>query len=71
MADNSRREFLIRTARAGVALSIGAPLLGACYGEDVYEPTGVYDVIVVGGGAAGLVAVTKLQQHCHDGETRV
>jgi choline dehydrogenase-like flavoprotein len=62
MADNSRREFLIRTARAGVALSIGAPLLGACYGEDVYEPTGVYDVIVVGGGAAGLVAVTKLQR---------
>ena len=58
MLDRSRRDFLIRTGRAGLAVSIGTPLLGACYGEDIYEPTGVYDVIIVGGGAAGIVVAT-------------
>ena len=62
MLDRSRRDFLIRTGRAGLAVSIGTPLLGACYGEDIYEPTGVYDVIIVGGGAAGIVVATKLQR---------
>lgn len=27
----------------------------------MYEPTGVYDVIIVGGGAAGVIAATRLQ----------
>jgi hypothetical protein len=62
MPNTSRRDFLIRTGRAGLVVSIGTPLLGACYGEDIYEPTGVYDVIIVGGGAAGVVVATKLQR---------
>jgi hypothetical protein len=41
MSNNSRRDFLIRTGRAGLVVSIGTPLLGACYGEDLLEPSGV------------------------------
>lgn len=61
MPDKTRRDFLIRTGRTGLAVGLGTPLLGACWGEDVTEPTGVYDVIIVGGGAAGLIVATKLQ----------
>ncbi|MEO6564684.1 MAG: GMC family oxidoreductase [Casimicrobiaceae bacterium] len=59
---NDRREFLIRTGRAGLAVAIGTPLLGACLGEEVVEPAGGYDVIIVGAGAAGIIVATKLQR---------
>lgn len=62
MSNASRRDFLIRTGRAGLAAGLGTPMLDACYGEDVYAPTGVYDVIIVGGGAAGIIVATKLQR---------
>lgn len=62
MSNNNRRDFLIRTGRAGLAVSLGTPLLGACFGQDTDEPTGVYDAIVVGGGAAGIIVATKLQR---------
>ena len=45
----------------GLAASVGSPWLSGCYGEDVYEPTGVYDAIVVGGGSAGAIVAAKLQ----------
>jgi choline dehydrogenase-like flavoprotein len=61
MTDRTRREFLKRTGRAGLAVCLGTPLLDACYGEDVYEPTGDYDAIIVGAGAAGIIVATKLQ----------
>ena len=62
MPNTTRRDFLIHAGRAGLALSIGPPLLGACVGENTDEPTGVYDVIIVGGGAAGIIVATKLQR---------
>ena len=58
----SRREFLLRTGGAGLAASVGSPWLSGCYGEDVNEPTGVYDAIIVGGGTAGSIVATKLQR---------
>jgi cation diffusion facilitator CzcD-associated flavoprotein CzcO len=61
MPDHGRREFLVRNGRAALAVGLGTPLLTACWGEDVSEPTGDYDAIIVGGGAAGLIVATKLQ----------
>jgi cellobiose dehydrogenase (acceptor) len=58
----SRREFLIRTGSAGLAAGVGSPWLSGCYGEDVYEPAGVYDAIIVGGGTAGAIVAAKLQR---------
>ena len=70
MTDPTRREFLKRTGRAGLAVGLGTPLLTACFGEDVYEPTGVYDAIIVGAGAAGVIVATKLQL-ASDGRKRI
>jgi choline dehydrogenase-like flavoprotein len=52
----------MRTGGAGLAASVGSPWLSGCYGEDVYEPAGVYDAIIVGGGTAGSIVAAKLQR---------
>jgi cellobiose dehydrogenase (acceptor) len=57
----SRREFLVSGGKAALAAGIGAPALAGCWGEEVYEPTGVYDAIIVGGGTAGIIVAAKLQ----------
>lgn len=63
MARVSRRRFLHHAGRAGLAVGIGSQLgtLAGC-GDTVDEPTGSYDAIVVGAGAAGAIVATKLQQ---------
>jgi choline dehydrogenase len=45
-------------------------LLSGCYGEDVFDPTGVYDAIIVGGGTAGSIVAAKLQR-ASDGRKRI
>ncbi|MFO1323451.1 MAG: GMC family oxidoreductase [Burkholderiales bacterium] len=62
MSRSTRRDFLVRTGRAGLAVGVGGPLVAGCWGEDAYDPTGVYDAIIVGGGTAGAIVATKLQQ---------
>jgi cellobiose dehydrogenase (acceptor) len=59
----SRRRFLGRTGRAGLAIGLGSQLgaLAGC-GDAVDEPSGSYDAIVVGAGAAGAIVATKLQE---------
>lgn len=66
----SRRDFLMRSGRTGLAVGIGAPLVSGCWGEDIYDPVGVYDVIVVGGGAAGAIVAARLQ-HASNGRKRI
>jgi len=58
----TRREILLRGGRAGLAVGIGVPLVAGCWGEDVNEAAGAYDVIVVGGGAAGAIVAARLQR---------
>ena len=60
MAATDRRRFLLNSAGAGLAAATGVPLLGGCWGEEVYTPTDTYDAIVVGGGAAGAIVAAKL-----------
>jgi len=57
----TRREFLLSGAKAALATGIGVPALAGCWGEEVYEPTGVYDAIVIGGGTAGIIVASRLQ----------
>ena len=57
----TRRELLISGAKAALATGIGVPALAGCWGEEVYEPRGVYDAIIVGGGTAGIIVASKLQ----------
>lgn len=61
LVKKSRRAFLASGGKAALAAGIGAPALAGCWGEDVYEPTGVYDAIIVGGGTAGIIVAAKLQ----------
>lgn len=61
LVKTSRRAFLVSGGKAALAAGIGAPALAGCWGEDVYEPTGVYDAIIVGGGTAGIIVAAKLQ----------
>ena len=51
-------------------MGIGAPLVAGCWGEEVYDPQGVYDVIIVGGGAAGAIVAAKLQR-ASNGKQRI
>ena len=62
MGNIGRREFLIRAGGTGLAAGVGSPWLSGCYGEDVFDPTGVYDAIIVGGGTAGAIVAVKLQR---------
>ncbi len=66
MSDVTRREFIRRAARAGLAVGLGAQfeVLAGCGGgggSTVTQPAGGYDVIIVGGGAAGSIVATKLR----------
>jgi cellobiose dehydrogenase (acceptor) len=64
MSTISRREFLNRAARAGLAVGIGSGLTGllGCGASSTSQPTGTYDAIIVGGGTAGVIVATKLMQ---------
>lgn len=59
----SRRSFLRQASRAGLALGVGSQLglLAGC-GDAIDEPHGEYDAIIVGGGTAGAIVATRLQQ---------
>lgn len=66
MSDVSRREFLRRAGRAGLAVGLGAQLGGltGCGGDaarSVAQPAGSYDAIIVGGGTAGAIVAAKLR----------
>jgi choline dehydrogenase-like flavoprotein len=63
MSRLTRRKFLGRAGRSGLALGLG-PTLGALAGcgDSVDEPSGTYDAIIVGAGAAGSIVATKLQR---------
>jgi choline dehydrogenase-like flavoprotein len=58
-----RRRFLQRTGKAGLAAGVASPLgmLAGCWGEEVAQPRGEYDAIIVGGGTAGAIVAAKLQ----------
>lgn len=58
--DAKRRKFFIAGGKLALAAGMGAPLAG-CWGEEVYEPTDLYDAIIVGGGTAGVIVAAKLQ----------
>ena len=60
----NRREFLRQAGQAGLALGIGAQwgALSGCGDDDVDQPSGVYDAIIVGGGTAGAIVAAKLQR---------
>ena len=59
MSSISRRRFL----QAGLAAGIGSQLgVLAGIANAVDEPTGSYDVIIVGGGTAGTIVATKLRK---------
>jgi cellobiose dehydrogenase (acceptor) len=68
----NRREFLRQAGQAGLAVGIGAQFgaLSGCGGDDVDQPNGAYDVIIVGGGTAGAIVATKLQ-HASGGHRRI
>src|SRR5215470_14269327 len=72
MARMSRRDFLLQAGQAGLALSIGAQLgaLSGCGDNDVEQPKGTYDAIIVGGGTAGTIVAAKLL-HASGGRKRV
>ena len=72
MARMSRRDFLLQAGQAGLALSIGAQLgaLSGCGDNDVEQPSGTYDAIIVGGGTAGTIVAAKLL-HASGGRKRV
>ncbi|MCC7218847.1 MAG: GMC family oxidoreductase [Burkholderiales bacterium] len=57
----TRRDFLVASGKAALATGIGAPVLAGCWGEEVYEPAGVYDAIIVGGGTAGVIVAARMQ----------
>jgi choline dehydrogenase-like flavoprotein len=66
MSRINRREFLRQAGRAGLAMAVGTQLAGlaGCAsggGQTVQQPTGAYDVIIVGGGSAGAIVAAKLQ----------
>jgi cellobiose dehydrogenase (acceptor) len=66
MSDVSRREFLRRAGRTGLAVGLGAQLGGltGCGGDTFYsvpQPTDSYDAIIVGGGTAGAIVAAKLR----------
>ena len=64
MSAISRREFLLRATRAGLAFGLGAQfggLTGCGGGSAVEQPSGGYDVIIVGGGTAGAIVSSKLR----------
>lgn len=60
MAVKDRRDFLKRSA--GVAGALGVPLLAGCWADEVSMPTDLYDVVIVGAGAAGSIVATRLAQ---------
>jgi cellobiose dehydrogenase (acceptor) len=60
----TRREFLLGAAKGGLVAGLGLQLgvLAGCGGASpVAQPSGGYDVIIVGGGAAGAILATKLR----------
>lgn len=64
MGKITRREFLSGTARAGLAAGLGlqlGTLTGCGGGSTVAKPSGSYDMIIVGGGAAGAILAAKLR----------
>jgi len=67
----SRREFLRQAGQAGLAFSIGSQLAwSGCGGDEVDQPSGAYDAIIVGGGTAGAIVATQLQ-HASQGRKRI
>ncbi len=61
MSRNSRRDFLKRIGRTGLALGVASQLgpLTGC--DSVSRASGRYDVIIIGGGTAGAIVAAKLQ----------
>jgi cellobiose dehydrogenase (acceptor) len=60
----TRRQFLRGAAKAGIAAGFGLQLgaiAGCGGGSSVWQPSGSYDAIIVGGGAAGAILATKLR----------
>ncbi|MGE3523665.1 MAG: twin-arginine translocation signal domain-containing protein, partial [Candidatus Dadabacteria bacterium] len=59
MSKTTRREFLKRTGRAGLALGLAAKLgiMGGC----VDNASGEYDAVIIGGGTAGAIVAAKLR----------
>ncbi len=59
MSKTTRREFLKRTGRAGLALGLAAKL-GISSGC-VDNASGEYDAVIIGGGTAGAIVAAKLR----------
>jgi len=61
MTKTTRREFLRKSAQAGLALGIGSQLGGLLGCDSVNNASGRYDTIIIGGGTAGVIVAAKLQ----------